>query len=127
MYTAQVQSSEWLSQLYADANTMPATVFLSNPSYDNAGVHLYRAYHSSDAQNSGFRNSEVDRLLEQQRHMLDPQLRLPVLRHVQELVWQEQVHVYLMHPSNIWGQRKGVTGFRVLPGNSVLPTAATSA
>jgi ABC-type transport system substrate-binding protein len=75
------------------------------------------------AQRYAYGNPEVDKLLSQQQQTFDQQARLPILRRAQELIWKDQPLVYLMHQGIVWGQRKNVSGFRLLSGGSVAPGA----
>ena len=54
----------------------------------------------------------------------EPDKRLPILKQAQELIWKDQPLVFLAHQSNVWGNRKNVSGFRYVPSGSVWPGTA---
>ncbi len=67
----------------------------------------------------------MDKLLDEQRREFDQQKRLPILQKAQELIWQDMPLVYLAHQSNVWGQRKNVSGFKYIPSGAVQPGTVT--
>jgi ABC-type transport system substrate-binding protein len=89
--------------------------------------HLFRMYHSSatniegTAQRTAYGNPQVDKLIEQEQATFDPEKRLPILKQAQELIWKDQPLVFLFLLSNIWGQRKNVSGFKFIPSNEIVP------
>jgi peptide/nickel transport system substrate-binding protein len=123
----KIQSAELVPQLSADPDTMAGTVFLVLKTSEYVDYHLYRMYHSDattktvTAQRYAYGNPEVDKLLDEQRQTFDPNKRLPLLQKAEELIWKDMPLVYLAHQSNVWGQRKNVSGFKFLPSNSVWP------
>jgi ABC-type transport system substrate-binding protein len=79
------------------------------------------------AQRYAYGNPEVDKLIDQEQRTFDPNQRLPILKQAQELIWKDQPLVYLAHQSNVWGNRKTVSGFRYMPSGSVFPATVTKA
>jgi peptide/nickel transport system substrate-binding protein len=133
----KIQSAELVPQLSADPDTMAGTVFLLQKTSEYVDYHLYRMYHSDatgasaaktvTAQRYAYSNPEVDKLIEQEQRTFDPNQRLPILKQAEELIWKDQPLVYLAHQSNVWGNRKNVSGFRYMPAGSVFPGTATKA
>ncbi|MCC6175410.1 MAG: hypothetical protein IT305_08935 [Chloroflexi bacterium] len=123
----KIQSAELVPQLQADPDTMAGTVFLLLKTSEYIDYHLYRMYHSDatlktvTAQHYGYSNPEVDKLIREEEETFDQDKRLPILKQAQELIWKDQPLVYLMHLTNIWGQRKNVSAFRFLQSGSVTP------
>jgi len=133
----KIQSAELVPQLSADPDTMAGTVFLLLKTSEYVDYHLYRMYHSDatgasaaktvTAQRYAYGNPEVDKLLNEQQREFDPNKRVPILKQAQEMIWKDQPLVYLAHQSNVWGNRKNVSGFRYVPSGSVWPGTATKA
>ena len=114
----KIQSAELVPQLSADPDTMAGTVFLLQKTSEYVDYHLYRMYHSDattktvTAQRYAYGNPEVDKLISEQQRTFDPDKRLPILKQAEELIWKDQPLVYLAHQSNVWGNRKNVSGFK---------------
>jgi peptide/nickel transport system substrate-binding protein len=88
--------------------------------------HLYRMFHTDAthaeaAQRSGYSNTEVDALLDEQRSEFDEDRREELLAEAQRLIWEDQPFIFLFHRVNIWGQQDDVEGFGIHPGNSFIP------
>jgi peptide/nickel transport system substrate-binding protein len=129
----KIQSAELTPQLSADPDTMAATVFLLQKTSEYVDYHLYRMYHSDattktvTAQRYAYGNPEVDKLIAEEQKTFEPDKRLPILKQAQEMIWKDQPLVYLFHQSNVWGQRKNVSGFRYLPSGQFVPAAVQKA
>ncbi|HYM68132.1 MAG TPA: ABC transporter substrate-binding protein [bacterium] len=108
-----------------DARPGAMTSLLKSSPYID--YHLYRMYDSAATnvpgtqQRTGYANPEVDRLLDEERSMFDQAKRLPILKHAQALVWQDQPLIYLFQLVNLWGARAGAKGFVVLPSGDFVP------
>jgi peptide/nickel transport system substrate-binding protein len=127
----KIQSAELDPLLAADPDTLPGTVVLLLKTSPYVDYHLYRMYHSDatlrtvTAQHYAYQNPEVDKLIAQERATFDPEKRLPILKQAEQLVWNDQPLVYLFGQTNVWGQRKTVSGFKFLPTNEVFPGTVT--
>jgi peptide/nickel transport system substrate-binding protein len=127
----KIQSAELVPQLSADPDTMAGNVFLLLKTSEYVDYHLYRMYHSDattktvTAQRYAYGNPEVDKLLSEQQREFDSAKRLPLLKQAQELIWKDMPLVFLAHQSNVWGQRKNVSGFKYIPSGAVLPGTVT--
>ena len=111
----------------SDPDTRPgtATCLLKGSPYID--YHLYRMYDSAATnvpatqQRTGYSNPEVDKLIAAERSTFDPEKRLPILKQVQQIIWQDQPIIYLLQLVNIWGARQGTSGFIVLPTGDFVP------
>lgn len=77
---------------------------------------LYYIFHSSNVPprgaNRGFyKNSEVDRLLEEGRRTLDPQKRREIYHTVQKILAEELPYISLWYPHNIVVMNRSIVGF----------------
>jgi peptide/nickel transport system substrate-binding protein len=61
---------------------------------------------------SGYRNPEVDRLLEQGRTSMDAEERKGIYQRIQRELTDDPPYNYLVYRKHIYGVRKGVSGFR---------------
>jgi ABC-type transport system substrate-binding protein len=115
--------------LAADPDTLPGTVVLLLKTSAYVDYHLYRMFHSDattktvTAQHYAYQNPEVDKLINQERTTFVAEQRLPILKQAEQLIWNDQPLVFLFAQTNVWGQRKNVSGFRFLPSNEVVPGA----
>jgi ABC-type transport system substrate-binding protein len=129
----KIQSAELDPLLAADPDTLPGTVVLLLKTSQYVDYHLYRMYHSDatvktvTAQHYGYQNPEVDKLITAERTTFDREKRLPILKQAQELIWKDQPLVYLFAQTNVWGQRKTVSGFKFLRTNEVVPATVSKA
>ena len=129
----KIQSAELDPLLAQDPDTLPGTVVLLLKTSAFVDYHLYRMYHSDatvktvTAQHYAYQNPEVDKLIQQERTTFDQTARLPILQQVQQVIWNDQPLVYLFGQTNVWGQRKNVSGFKFLPTNNVVPATVRKA
>jgi ABC-type transport system substrate-binding protein len=129
----KITSAELDPLLAADPDTLAGTVVLLLKTSPYVDYHLFRMYHSDattktiTAQHYAYQNPEVDKLIQQERTTFDQQARLPILKQAEELIWKDQPLVYLFAQTNVWGQRKTVSGFRFLPSNEVVPAQVQKA
>jgi ABC-type transport system substrate-binding protein len=123
----KLQPAELTQHLQAPPDSQPGVLFLLVSTSDYTDFHLFRNYHSGATiratigVRTGYGNPAVDRLIDQGRRTVEATARLALLKEAQEIVWKDQPHVYLMHASNNWAQRRDVSGFQVLPSNAVVP------
>jgi ABC-type transport system substrate-binding protein len=123
----KIQSAELDPLLAQDPDTLPGTVVLLLKTSAYVDYHLYRMYDSDatiktvTAQHYAYQNPEVDKLIQQERTTFDQSARLPILQQAEQLIWNDQPLVYLFAQTNVWGQRKNVSGFRFLPSTEVIP------
>jgi peptide/nickel transport system substrate-binding protein len=129
----KIQSAELDPLLAADPDSLPGTVVLLLKTSAYVDYHLYRMYHSDattrtvTAQHYAYQNPEVDKLITQERTTFDQEKRLPILKQAQDLIWKDQPLVFLFAQTNVWGQRKNVSGFKFLPSNEVVAAQVTKA
>ena len=111
----------------SDPDTRPGAMTSLLKASPYIDYHLYRMYDSAATnvpgtqQRTGYSNPEVDRLLAQERSTFDPAKRLPILKHAQTLVWQDQPLIYLFQMVNLWGARNGTSGYVLLPTGDFVP------
>jgi len=123
----KITQAELGGVIRADPDKMAGQIVFLIKTSEYIDYHLYRMYHSEatlrtvTSQHHGYSNPEVDKLIELEQRTYDPAKRLEILKQAQELTWKDQPLVYVFHQVNIWGQRKTVSGFTVLPNNEVVP------
>lgn len=86
--------------------------------------HLYRLFNSEAAsmkgfQRSGFNDPKVDELLAKGRATFDLKERATYYADAQKLIWDDAAFVWVFVQQNVMGARKGVSGYELLPINSV--------
>lgn len=92
----------------------------STPTLDG-DYALYNLFHSAQwPDNKGFnrsffKNTEVDKLLDEARTTLDPAKRKAAYEKAQKIIWDEAPWIFLHTQAEVQAIRKGVTGFVVHP------------
>nr|MBO2508392.1 ABC transporter substrate-binding protein [Bacillota bacterium] len=82
--------------------------------------NIYMFLHSTGNQNrSGYKNPEVDRLLDEARVIHDMEQRKELYRQVMDIVLDEVPLVYLYHPTNIRIMRSNLEGFVHVPDGMI--------
>ena len=85
---------------------------------DDIDFYLWNVIHS-DLMSTGYKNEELNKLIEDQRQEVDSEKRIEILRKIQNIINTEvapQIFVYQME--NLYFQRKGITGYRYY-GNKI--------
>lgn len=86
--------------------------------------HLYRLFHSEStfaegAQRSGYKNEEVDALLNEGRSTFDEEARLAAYAEAQRLIWEDAAFVWVFVKANTYAQRAGITGVDIQPNGNI--------
>lgn len=76
--------------------------------YDNTA---YLLYHSNETNNPYNNNAMLDKLLEEQRQMVDPKKRLPILQSIAQYVYKHHWEMPLYNLNTIYGVNKRVQNF----------------
>jgi peptide/nickel transport system substrate-binding protein len=86
--------------------------------------HLYRLFHSEStfaegAQRSGYKNEEVDALLNEGQSTFDEEARLAAYAEAQRLIWEDAAFVWVFVKANTYAQRAGITGVEIQPNGNM--------
>lgn len=122
----KIPEAELVPVLSRDPDQMPGEMVMPIRTSFFMDYHLYRLYHSSStlgqtAQRSGYRNSRVDSLLDEQRRVFDERRRAELLAEVQRIIWDDAPYLFLFNRGFAYGYRNGLTGFTVLPSGELIP------
>lgn len=86
--------------------------------------HLYRLFHSEStfakgAQRSGYKNEEVDQLINEARSTFVEEERLAAYEKAQELIWDDAPFVWAFILSNTVAYRAGIEGLEIHPNADI--------
>lgn len=87
--------------------------------------HLFRLFHSDSTfaagyQRSGYKNAEVDALLDEGRTTFDEEARLAAYAEAQKLIWDDAPFVWVFTKQDVAAHRDGVSGFTLMPNGELL-------
>lgn len=86
---------------------------LGNSGLADPDDYLYDNFHSEGSGNfGGYRNAELDALLEQGRQLSDPDERKAVYTQAQHIILKESPHIFLFHSAQYEAHRTNVKGFK---------------
>ncbi len=118
---ADIRVWEWAA--YVEALVRPekeAGLYLLGISIPTADWRFYRNFHSQSPTNySGYRNAEVDRLLEQARSAVRESDRRNLYERIQRALWDDAAHLFLYDQVLLVGVRRELRGLGVLPIETV--------
>lgn len=75
---------------------------------------IYKYFYSTPLNHTGYKNEEVDQLLDTGRSNGDREVRHQAYMRVQEILAEECARIFLAYPHEVWAVRQGVQG--VYPG-----------
>lgn len=123
---AEIRVWEWGAYVSAIARPdKEAGLYLLGVSIPTADWRFFRNFHSEAPTNySGYRNPEVDRLLERARAAREERERRSLYERVQRVLWEDAPYLFLYDQVLLVGVRQGLEGVKVLPIETVELSAA---
>jgi len=114
---AEIRVWEWGAYVSAIARPdKEAGMYLLGISIPTADWRFFRNLHSEAPTNySGYRNRDVDRLLEQARSATGEREKRDLYERVQRIVWEDCPYLFLYDQVLLVGVRRGLEGVRILP------------
>lgn len=118
---AEIRVWEWGAYVSAIARPdKDAGLYLLGVSIPTADWRFYRNFRSDAPTNySGYRNAEVDRLLDEARSATQESRKKELYARIQRVLWNDAPYLFLYDQVLLVGVRKGVVGARVLPIETV--------
>ncbi|MGE5702051.1 MAG: ABC transporter substrate-binding protein [Clostridia bacterium] len=88
--------------------------------YPDPSGNLMPVFHSGTTGEGGsnfgnYKNPELDKLLDEQSHMTDPDKRTELMLKAQKIIADESVWVVLDHPKQILTKTKNIEGYSITP------------
>jgi ABC-type transport system substrate-binding protein len=118
---AEIRVWEWGAYVSAIARPeKEAGLYLLGVSIPTADWRFYRNFRSDAPTNySGYRSPEVDRLLDEARATTQEARKQELYARVQRVLWSDAPYLFLYDQVLLVGVRRGVSGVKVLPIETV--------
>jgi len=99
----------------------PGWTSLQTRGSSSVGYHLDRLFHSNSAlPATGYKNDEVDQLLDAARSSFDEDERLALYEAAQEVIWEDAPFVWPFSVQGTLAHRNNISGLVILPNLDVL-------